>query len=46
MRAMLQRFGLARPHEGQWECAWLALQIELPEALTVLLATPGLSMRE
>lgn len=38
--AMLQRFGLARPHEGQWERAWLALQIELREALTMLVATP------
>jgi hypothetical protein len=44
--AMLQRFGLARPHEGQWERAWLALQAELREALMVLVATPEPSMRE
>ena len=34
--AMLQRFALARPHEGQWERSWLALQAELREALVVL----------
>ncbi|KRE89073.1 hypothetical protein ASG87_05885 [Frateuria sp. Soil773] len=34
--AMLQRFGLARPREGQWERSWLALQVELREALAVL----------
>ncbi len=34
--AMLQRFALARPHEGQWESAWLALQAQLREALAML----------
>ncbi|RAO76944.1 hypothetical protein [Dyella jiangningensis] len=34
--AMLQRFGLAKPHEGQWGRSWVALQEELREALVVL----------
>lgn len=34
--AMLQRFGLAKPHEGQWERSWMALQAQLREALAVL----------
>jgi hypothetical protein len=34
--AMLQRFGLAKPHEGQWERSWVALQEQLREALAVL----------
>lgn len=34
--AMLQRFGLARPREDQWERSWQALQAELREALAVL----------
>jgi hypothetical protein len=33
---MLQRFGLAKPHEGQWERSWGALQAQLREVLTVL----------
>jgi hypothetical protein len=39
-RAMLLRFGVARPREGQWERSWLALQGELREALAVLDAAP------
>jgi len=35
-RAMLQRFGLAKPREDQWERSWRALQAELREALAVL----------
>ncbi|PWK85769.1 hypothetical protein [Fulvimonas soli] len=35
-QAMLRRFGLAKPHPGQWERSWLALQAELREALAVL----------
>lgn len=38
-RAMLLRFGLARPHEGQWEAAWNALQAQVREALVVLQAS-------
>jgi hypothetical protein len=34
--AMLQRFGLARPREDQWERSWHALQNELREVLAVL----------
>lgn len=33
---MLQRFGLAKPNEGQWERSWTALQAQLREALAVL----------
>ena len=36
--AMLQRFTLAKPREGQWERSWQALQTELREALAVLAA--------
>ncbi len=39
--AMLQRFAWATPHEGRWQHAWLALQVRLREALTVLDATPA-----
>jgi hypothetical protein len=45
-RAMLQRFVLATPHEGQWERSWLALQAELREALAVLATLPEASMHE
>ncbi|RCS28957.1 hypothetical protein DEO45_14795 [Rhodanobacter denitrificans] len=42
--AMLQRFGLAKPHEGQWERSWQALQVELREALAVLGTAPESTM--
>jgi hypothetical protein len=38
--AMLQRFGLATPREGQWERSWRELQAQLHEALVVLAAAP------
>jgi hypothetical protein len=38
--AMLQRFGLARPREGQWESSWNALQAQLREALALLAGMP------
>jgi hypothetical protein len=44
--AMLQRFALATPHEGQWERSWLALQLELREALAVLAMEPESPTRE
>lgn len=34
--AMLLRFGLAKPREGQWESSWNALQAQLRDALAVL----------
>jgi hypothetical protein len=34
--AMLLRFGLARPREGQWQSSWNALQAQVREALVVL----------
>lgn len=34
--AALQRFGLARPREGQWRQSWDALQLELREVLAQL----------
>lgn len=45
-RAMLQRFSLATPHEGQWERSWLALQVELREALAALAVVPESPMHE
>lgn len=44
--AMLQRFALARPHAGQWERSWLALQDEARAALAVLAAEPESPARE
>jgi hypothetical protein len=38
-RARLERFARARPHEGQWERAWLALQEELRRTLAWLAQT-------
>ncbi|BBD80758.1 hypothetical protein [Aerosticca soli] len=35
-RARLGRFARARPHEGQWERSWLALQAELRHTLAWL----------
>ncbi|UGB39566.1 hypothetical protein [Frateuria soli] len=40
-RAMLGRFGLARPREGQWEASWHALQAQVREALAVLAGAPA-----
>lgn len=45
-RAMLQRFGLAKPREGQWESSWNALQAQLREALLVLAAEPTAERHE
>ncbi|WP_114241337.1 hypothetical protein [Dyella sp. C9] len=43
--SMLQRFALAKPHEGQWERSWLALQAQVREVLATLdtAATDGRS---
>lgn len=38
--AMLQRFVLAKPHDGRWESSWNALQAQLREALAMLAAEP------
>lgn len=38
VQARLQRFVLAKPHAGQWERSWSALQSELRETLTSLAA--------
>lgn len=38
--AMLLRFGVARPREGQWERSWNALQAQVRETLAVLAARP------
>ncbi|WP_243039060.1 hypothetical protein [Dyella sedimenti] len=40
LHGMLQRFGLAKVHEGQWERSWLALQAQVREALALLDASP------
>lgn len=34
--AMLLRFGLATPREGQWESSWRALQAQVRETLALL----------
>lgn len=40
-RAMLQRFGLAKPRSGQWQQSWEALQEELRAALRLLDGDPA-----
>jgi hypothetical protein len=46
VRAMLQRFALTRPHPGQWERSWLALQDEARAVLAVLATEPESPARE
>jgi len=42
VHAMLLRFGLARPRDGQWEASWNALQAQVREVLALMDVAKGL----